>query len=87
MKLTYHFEGGNLDPYEFEVSDSDLRRAIKVVDPASFAVLDDDNLEVVAEGLEDLLADYFEEDAREEYKDAKLLATNPDRYYGVSRRD
>lgn len=87
MKLEYHFETGNLDPYEFEVSDYDLRRAIKVVDPESFAVLDDDNLEIVAEGIEDLLSDYFEEDAREEWKDAKLLANNPDAYYGVSRRD
>ena len=46
-----------------------------------------DERDIPADMTDDELEDYFRADAYEEYKDARLLAVNPDRYYGVSRWD
>ena len=95
MILTYVFQinrEGDTEDFEFEVDDHDLKKAVKTFNGGEVFLkelyeadedLDEDNLEVY---MDDLL-EYFRQDANEAYSDAKEFARNPDRYYGVSRRD
>ena len=84
MTLTYDFDDNE---YEFEVEKSDVNRAlIKICHKYSTRPSADD-YDGDCELYRDELTDYFEVDAYEEYKDAHLLAVNPDKYYGVSRWD
>jgi len=89
MILEYHFESGNFDPYGYEISDQDLKRAlIKLLPQADLAVCQEtDAYDTYGKRWEDELVEYFKDDAYEEYLDTKQLATDPDSYYGVSRRD
>ena len=89
MKLEYHFGTGNLDPYEYDVSTSELDRAlIKLAGEQVFATaVTEDKYDELCDEYEDALTDYFRSEAYEDYKEERLLLANPDAYYGVSRRD
>ena len=84
MTLTYYFDD---DEYVFEVSDSDLQRALVKICHKYGTRPSGDDFDGDSDLYHDELIDYFERDAYEEYNDAHELAVNPDRYYGVSRRD
>lgn len=89
MNLTYHFGKERTEEYVFEVSGSNLKRALKSIVTSSTyeEAVEADELDQLAEDYEDILHDYFEDDAKEEWQEARLLSIDPDKYYGVSRRD
>lgn len=89
MELHYHFGRDGEEDYDYEVNDKDLQHALtRIATPEEVALAEEQgSFDELAEQYEDELESWFEDDAREEFRDYKLLKNNPDSYYGVSRRD
>jgi len=84
MKLNYYFAGTEVDPYEFEVAYRDADIALRNLLKDGY---DEDRIHDLFLEYEDELREWFRQDAYESYTEEHLLATNPDAYYGVNRRD